>query len=175
VRTLPGGRHAVTAFDLDSIDGTVATWNSPTRWPTPRRSPCWHASDCPLARISLAPLGRTAKTAEAIAVGDLSRRIIHPRQRTEIGRLTAALNTMPGRIKAAYRAREEGEARARESEDRIRRFVANASHELGTPLTSIMGLSELYLQQDGEASHAQAAPHDDQDPRRSRPDAAARR
>ena len=32
------------------------------------------------------------------------------------------------------------------SEDRLRRFVADASHELRTPLTSIRGFAELYRQ-----------------------------
>ena len=46
---------------------------------------------------------------------------------------------MLGRIEAAYRAREEGEAHARDSEERMRRFVADASHELRTPLTAVRG------------------------------------
>jgi two-component system OmpR family sensor kinase len=62
---------------------------------------------------------------------------------------------MLGRIEAAYRAREEGEARARDSEDRMRRFVADASHELRTPLTSVRGLAEFSLQQGEAASHAE--------------------
>jgi two-component system OmpR family sensor kinase len=156
-RTLPGGRHAVTAFDLDSIDGTVSHMELADALAGAAAIALLTCIGLPLVRISLVPLGRIEKTAEAIAAGDLSQRITHPRQRTEVGRLAAALNTMLGRIEAAYRAREEGEARALESEDRMRQFVADASHELGTPLTSIMGLSELYLQQDGAASRAQAA------------------
>src|SRR5205823_5762608 len=38
------------------------------------------------------------------------------------------------------------EGAARESEQRMRRFVADASHELRTPLTSIRGFAELYRQ-----------------------------
>jgi two-component system, OmpR family, sensor kinase len=72
-----------------------------------------------------------------------------------VGRLAAVLNTMLGRIEAAYRAREEGEARARDSEDRMRRFVADASHELRTPLTSVRGLAEFGLQQGEAASRAE--------------------
>ena len=105
----------------------------------------------PLIRASLAPLSRMEDTATAIAAGELSRRIPHPQERTEVGRLAAALNAMLGRIEASYRAREDGEAKARDSEDRMRRFVADASHELRTPLTSVKGLAEFYLQQ-GEAA-----------------------
>jgi hypothetical protein len=62
---------------------------------------------------------------------------------------------MLARIEAAYRAREEGEARALDSEDRMRRFVADASHELRTPLTSVRGLAEFSLQQGTDASPAE--------------------
>ena len=55
----------------------------------------------------------------------------------------------------AHRAREDGEARALDSEDRMRRFVADASHELRTPLTSVMGLAEFYLLRGGTASRAE--------------------
>jgi two-component system OmpR family sensor kinase len=92
---------------------------------------------------------------QAIAAGELSRRIASPPERTEVGRLAAALNAMLGRIEAAYRAREDGESRARDSEDRMRRFVADASHELRTPLTSVKGLAEFYFQQGEAASRAE--------------------
>ena len=74
-----------------------------------------------------------------------------------MGRLAAALNAMLGRIEASYRAREDGEAKARDSEDRMRRFVADASHELRTPLTSVKGLAEFYLQQGEAADRAEVA------------------
>jgi len=55
-------------------------------------------------------------------------------------------------IEAAYLARADGEARALRSQDRMRRFIADASHELRTPLTSVRGLAEYGLQQGGAAS-----------------------
>jgi two-component system OmpR family sensor kinase len=51
---------------------------------------------------------------------------------------------MLAQIESAFRARQASEAAARASEDRMRRFVADASHELRTPLTSIRGFAELY-------------------------------
>ena len=72
-----------------------------------------------------------------------------------MGRLAAALNAMLGRIEAAHRAREDGESRARDSEDRMRRFVADASHELRTPLTSVRGLADFYFQRGEAASRAE--------------------
>jgi two-component system OmpR family sensor kinase len=97
-----------------------------------------------LVRSSLRPLVEVERTAEAIASGQLSSRVPERDPRTEVGRLTAALNGMLARIESAFSARAASEAEARASEDRMRRFVADASHELRTPLTSIRGFAELY-------------------------------
>jgi two-component system OmpR family sensor kinase len=67
-------------------------------------------------------------------------------ERTEVGRLTTALNGMLSRIEQSFRAQQASEEQARASEGRMRRFVADASHELRTPLTSIRGFAELYRQ-----------------------------
>jgi two-component system OmpR family sensor kinase len=63
-----------------------------------------------------------------------------------MGRLSHALNAMLEQIERAFGARAASEARARRSEERMRRFVADASHELRTPLTSIRGFAELHRQ-----------------------------
>jgi two-component system, OmpR family, sensor kinase len=99
-----------------------------------------------IVRSSLRPLEDVETTAEAIAAGDLARRVPQRDPRTEVGRLSAALNTMLGQIETAFEARRASESSARASEERMRRFVADASHELRTPLTSIRGFSELYRQ-----------------------------
>jgi signal transduction histidine kinase len=99
-----------------------------------------------LVRNSLRPLAEVERTARAIAAGDLSQRVPEGDDRTEVGRLSAALNGMLSRIEHAFRAQQASEAQARGSEDRMRRFVADASHELRTPLTSIRGFAELYRQ-----------------------------
>jgi two-component system, OmpR family, sensor kinase len=155
VRTLPGGRHAVIAFSLDDLNGTVTRLEIADAVAGAVAIVLLAGVGLPLVRISLSPLAKIENTAAAIAAGDLSRRIDHPPHRTEVGRLAEALNTMLARIEAAYRAREEGEARALDSEDRMRQFVADASHELRTPLTSVRGLAEFSLQQGTDASHAE--------------------
>jgi signal transduction histidine kinase len=99
-----------------------------------------------VVRNSLRPLAEVERTARAIAAGDLSQRVPEGDQRTEVGRLTPALNGMLGRIESAFRAQQSSEEQARASESRMRRFVADASHELRTPLTSIRGFAELYRQ-----------------------------
>ncbi|MGY1641089.1 sensor histidine kinase [Geodermatophilus sp. SYSU D00703] len=99
-----------------------------------------------LVRNSLRPLAEVEGTARAIAAGDLSQRVPEGDERTEVGRLTTALNGMLSRIERAFRAQQASEEQARASEGRMRRFVADASHELRTPLTSIRGFAELYRQ-----------------------------
>jgi two-component system OmpR family sensor kinase len=99
-----------------------------------------------LVSVSLRPLDDIERTAVSIAGGDLSRRVRGYRLSTEVGRLSAALNTMLGHIETAYRARAEGEAKAQDSQERMRQFVADASHELRTPLTSIRGFADFYEQ-----------------------------
>ncbi|WP_327679188.1 sensor histidine kinase [Kitasatospora sp. NBC_00458] len=88
-------------------------------------------------RAGLRPLGRIEEGAERIAAGDLSHRMPEFDPRTEVGRLSVALNGMLTQIEAAFAARAESEAR-------MRRFVADASHELRTPLAGIRGFAELY-------------------------------
>lgn len=92
-----------------------------------------------IVRAELKPLDAMAKTAGAIADGDLSQRVDSTNTHTEVGRLGNALNTMLTQIETSF---EQQQA----SEDRLRRFAADASHELRTPLTAIRGYAELYRQ-----------------------------
>jgi len=89
--------------------------------------------------IGLRPLEKVEDTAEAIAAGDLSARLPAAKPNTEVGRLTTSLNTMLGRIEESFAVRVA-------SENKLRRFVADASHELRTPLTAIRGFAELHRQ-----------------------------
>ena len=97
-----------------------------------------------LVRLGLRPLGQIEATAEAIAAGQLDRRVPGEGSRTEVGRLAGVLNRMLGRIQAAFAARDATEAELRRSEDRMRRFVADASHELRTPLAAVAAYAELF-------------------------------
>ncbi len=90
-------------------------------------------------KIGMRPLEDVEATAEQIASGDLSARMPEANPNTEVGRLVTSLNSMLTRIESSFAVRKE-------SEDKLRRFVADASHELRTPLTAIRGFSELYRQ-----------------------------
>jgi two-component system OmpR family sensor kinase len=99
-----------------------------------------------MVRTSLSPLAEIELTAAAIGRGELSRRVPDYEPGTETGRLSRALNAMLEQIERAFGARAASEERAKRSEERMRRFVADASHELRTPLTSIRGFAELHRQ-----------------------------
>lgn len=95
----------------------------------------------PLIDRALRPLRRIARTAGAIAEGDLQRRANLSHSSDEVGQLGMAFDTMVDRLQAALTASSE-------SEERMRRFLADASHELRTPLTVLRGSSEVLLRQD---------------------------
>lgn len=88
-------------------------------------------------RLGVRPVRRMTETAGAIAAGDLSRRVPEGAPGTEAGDLGVALNGMLGRIEEAFDQRAASEAR-------LRRFIADASHELRTPVATIRGYAELY-------------------------------
>ena len=102
-----------------------------------------------IVRASLRPLDDIEQTAQAIAAGDLSRRVPDLDPRTEVGRLGRSLNRMLSQIETSFQARSRSEAAARRSEERMRQFVADASHELRTPLTAMRGYAEYYRQRGG--------------------------
>ena len=89
--------------------------------------------------VGLRPLATVEATAERIAEGDLTARLPDLKPNTEVGRLVNTLNMMLGRIEESFSARVE-------SESKLRRFVADASHELRTPITAIRGFAELHRQ-----------------------------
>jgi two-component system, OmpR family, sensor kinase len=106
-----------------------------------------------VVRANLRPLVEIEETAGEIADGHLNRRVPERDPRTEIGSLGRSLNIMLSQIEAAFHAREESEAAAHQSEERMRRFVADAGHELRTPLTAIRGFAEYYRQRGGLVPH----------------------
>ena len=106
-----------------------------------------------VVRTNLQPLVDIEETAGEIAEGHLNRRVPELDPRTEIGRLGRSLNVMLSQIETAFHAREESEAAAHQSEERMRRFIADASHELRTPLTAIRGFAEYYRQRGGLVPH----------------------
>jgi two-component system OmpR family sensor kinase len=115
-----------------------------------------------VVRSNLRPLDDIEMTAGQIAKGHLNHRIPERDPRTEIGSLGHSLNAMLSQIETAFHAQEESEQAAHESEERMRRFVADASHELRTPLTTIRGFAEYYRQRGGVSGGREVRKDQDQ-------------
>jgi two-component system, OmpR family, sensor kinase len=105
-----------------------------------------------IVRRTLVPLNRVAATATTVSElpldrGEVALAVRVPAEdtdpRTEVGRVGAALNRMLGHVAVSLQTRQA-------SEERVRRFVADASHELRTPLAAIRGYAEL-TRRGGEA------------------------
>jgi len=104
-----------------------------------------------LVRLALRPLDRIRETASAVTQQPLDRGEVRLALRvpsqyatddSEVGQVGAALNLMLDHVDDAFQSRFE-------SEEKMRRFVADASHELRTPLAAIRGYAEL-TQRSGE-------------------------
>ncbi|MEJ8304437.1 HAMP domain-containing sensor histidine kinase [Saccharibacillus sacchari] len=92
----------------------------------------------PVLRRSLSPLARMVETVKVMDAGRLSERFPAEQGQAEIDRLALSFNGMLERLEEAFAAEKE-------SQERMRRFIADASHELRTPLTSIRGFLEVLL------------------------------
>lgn len=90
-------------------------------------------------RRAFSPIDGMIASAGRIADGDLTERTPVDEPDSEVGQLATALNRMLDRIESAVDEKTR-------SEERMRRFVADASHDLRTPLTSVRGYADLYRQ-----------------------------
>jgi two-component system OmpR family sensor kinase len=102
-----------------------------------------------VVQANLRPLNDIELTAGQIAKGHLDHRVPEGDPRTEVGSLSRSLNAMLTQIETAFHAQGEAEQAAHQSEERMRRFIADAAHELRTPLTTIRGFAAHYRQRGG--------------------------
>ncbi len=86
---------------------------------------------------ALKPLREVERTAQSVKAGQFSSRLVNRHDKTEIGRLNNALNSMLDSIESAVRGKDK-------TLEQMRRFVSDASHELRTPLVTVRGYAELY-------------------------------
>ena len=144
-RSRPSSTTLAIAAPLAGVDAAVAALvrtllltgvDRPHR--SPRRSPGSSSATtcCPLERIS--------RAAADIAAGDLTHRTGVPHDKTEVGRLGTAFDAMLDRIETSFGEQQAALDAKAASEERLRRFVADASHELRTPLTAVRGYADLY-------------------------------
>jgi two-component system OmpR family sensor kinase len=110
-----------------------------------------------VVRANLRPLDDIELSAGQIAQGHLDHRVPEGDPRTEVGSLSRSLNAMLTQIERAFIAQEQSEHAAHESEERMRRFIADASHELRTPLTTIRGFAAHYRMRGGAGAGRRGA------------------
>jgi signal transduction histidine kinase len=91
-------------------------------------------------RSALGPLRHVAAVAQRIASGDRRLRLLPRRRDTELGRMAASFDAMVDSL-------EEAVAQATRSEAGMRRFLADASHELRTPVAALQGTAETLLRE----------------------------
>lgn len=85
-----------------------------------------------LAKRAFRPIDRLTRTAREINAGDLHRRVPVPAARDEVQGLALTLNAMIERLDRAF--------------EQQRRFVADASHELRTPVSVIRSVTDVALE-----------------------------
>ncbi|SDU54734.1 sensor histidine kinase [Jiangella alkaliphila] len=156
----PHGDAVITALSDDGITGTVGSYVTVEVALAGAGVVLAGVAATVLVRRALRPLDRVAVTARQVselpldsgAVGHIPR--VPPAlaaERGEVGAVGAAFNRMIAHVETALSARHE-------SEQQVRRFVADASHELRTPLASIRGYAELVRRSPDEvppaATHA---------------------
>ena len=124
------GAMLVVATSLHDVDGTLHRLLFIEMLVTAAILAALAALGLWIVRLALRPLRAIEHTADEITAGDLSHRVEIENAHTEVGHVATALNTMLDRIEA--------------SDQRLRRFVADASHELRTPLAAVRAYAELF-------------------------------
>ncbi len=90
-----------------------------------------------VATRAMQPVEKISATAQRIASGDLSQRIVHEESESELGRLVAVLNSTFARLESAFTEQV--------------RFTTDVSHELRTPVSVIVSQTQMALSRDRSA------------------------
>jgi two-component system OmpR family sensor kinase len=135
----PGGRRLVVTTSLDKVNKTVGQLQLILAIGSAVAALLAAGGVAWIMRRGLRPIETMAGQADAITAGDLTDRVTTHDPRTEVGRLSTAINGMLARIEDFMAEREA-------SQEATRQFFADASHELRTPLASLRANAELYQQ-----------------------------
>ncbi|WP_155288515.1 sensor histidine kinase [Rhodococcoides fascians] len=100
-------------------------------------------------RRALSPLDSMTSVARRITNGDRGRRLLPTKPNTDLGRTASAVDEMLDALEDAERREAAAARTARLAEEDMRRFLADAAHELRTPVAGISALAQS-LQRDAE-------------------------
>lgn len=117
------------AVSLTSVDRAVAVLRRTILVLIPIGLLLVAAASEQLVRRGLAPIGRVVREARRLTAAQLDRRLPVPSGRDEVVEMVRTLNDMLDRLQAAFEAQE--------------RFIANAAHELKTPVTHLLGQAQV--------------------------------
>jgi len=99
-------------------------------------------------RLALRPLNSMAALAKTVSQGNRGNRLAPTRTDTEIGQTAQAFDEMLDELEGA-------EARAQQAEERTRAFLADAAHELRTPIAGVQAAAETLLHHDDQLDRAE--------------------
>ena len=145
-RTVPtpsGTYTVVVAGSLEDVDESIASLTGLLRVGIPLLLLVVGGGAWMLVGRALSPVESIRREVAEIGAGDLSRRVPQSNANDEIARLAATMNEMLGRIEAAYARQDE--------------FVADAAHELRSPLASMRAQLEVDFADLPDARAANAA------------------
>lgn len=152
--TATGGYTVAAGLPTDDLDGVVSTLVTTEVVLILLGGAVAGLAGLLVVRRQLRPLREVADTAHTVAELplaqgeiDLTERVpAHlTDERTEVGRVGSALNTLLDHVESSLEARHR-------SELQVRQFVADASHELRTPLATIAGYTELARRRPDDAT-----------------------
>jgi two-component system OmpR family sensor kinase len=95
-----------------------------------------------VSRAALRPLDRLTALANDITTGDRGCRLHPDRAGTELGRAAGAFDRMLDALEESERQARQAAAAAQRAEAATRRFLADAAHELRTPIAGMQAAAE---------------------------------
>jgi signal transduction histidine kinase len=135
--------YLATGLSIDAVEQALHSLYLTLLWAVPMTLGVAGFAGYGLARLAMRPVDRMTQFARSVGAGDLSARLDYRGPDDELGRLATTLDGMLARLEASF--------------SRERRFVADAAHELRTPLAALKGRLDVVRQRERDAAAYRAA------------------